>query len=392
MYNYVRAGGRNEYPGITGLSHFFEHMMFLGTESLEPGEFDRTMEAAGGANNAYTSKDLTVYQDWFPRSALEVIFEIEADRLENLQIYEEAVNAERQVVYSERRSGVDDNNWSKLYEQMNATAFVAHPYQFPVIGWPSDIENWTIEDLSDYYRTYYAPNNRTMIFTGDVTPEEIFELSEEWFGPIPAQDEPPPIRTVEPEQPGTRRIEVLANAQTPLLHVAFHAGSAADPETLPLNLLLNILVGGESARLHRMLVEDEELVLDVGAFQYEGFDPGLMYFYLTLPPGGDAAVVEQRLLEELQRVASEGVTEAELAKARNIVLADFWRGLSTIDGKASALGRYEVFLGDYELLFQAPAQTESVTVDDIKQAAAIFNETNMTVGVLRQRPEEGAEE
>jgi zinc protease len=392
MYNFVRAGGRNEYPGITGLSHFFEHMMFLGTESLEPGEFDRTMEAAGGANNAYTSSDVTVYQDWFPRSALEVIFEIEADRLENLQIYEEAVNAERQVVYSERRSGVDDNNFFKLYEQMNATAYVAHPYQFPVIGWPSDIENWTIEDLSNYYRTYYAPNNRTMIFTGDVTPEEIFELSEEYFAPIPAQDEPPPIRTIEPEQQGTRRVEVLAAAQTPLLHVAFHAGSATDPATLPLNLLLNILVGGESSRLHRTLVEDEELVLDVNGFQDEGFDPGLAYFYLTLPPGGDVELVERRLLAELQRVAAEGVTEAELSKARNIVLADFWRGLSTINGKASALGQYEVFLGNYELLFEVPAKTEEVSVADIKAAAEIFSAENMTVGVLQQAPAEGVQE
>lgn len=392
MYNYVRAGGRNEYPGITGLSHFFEHMMFLGTESMEPGEFDRTMEAAGGANNAYTSSDVTVYQDWFPRSALEVIFEIEADRLENLQIYEEAVNAERQVVYSERRTSVDDNNFFKLYEQMNATAYVAHPYQFPVIGWPSDIENWTIEDLRDYYVTYYAPNNRTMIFTGDVTPEEVFELSEEYFAPIPAQAEPPPIRTVEPEQQGTRRVEVLAAAQTPLLHIAFHAGSATDPETLPLSLLLNILVGGESSRLHRTLVEEEELALDVNGFQDEGFDPGLAYFYLTLPPGGDVERVERRLLEELQKVATEGVSEAELTKARNIVLADFWRGLATINGKASALGQYEVFLGDYELLFDVPAQTESVTVGDLQAAAAIFRAENMTVGVLRPAPGDGADE
>ena len=278
MYNYVRAGGRNEYPGITGLSHFFEHMMFLGTEKMEPGEFDSTMEAAGGANNAYTSSDLTVYQDWFPRSALEVIFEIEADRLENLQTYAESVEAERQVVHSERRSSVDDNNFRKLYEQMNATAFIAHPYQFPVIGWPSDIDAWTEDDLADFYRTYYAPNNLTMVFAGDITATEIFELADRHFGSIPSQEPPPPVRTVEPEQKGTRRIEVLAPAQTPLLHMAFHAGSATDPMTAPLNLLLNILVGGESSRLHRALVEDEQIALNVGGFQYEGFDPGLAYF------------------------------------------------------------------------------------------------------------------
>lgn len=387
MYNYVRAGGRNEYPGITGLSHFFEHMMFLGTESMEPGEFDSTMEAAGGSNNAYTSSDLTVYQDWFPRSALDVIFEIEADRLENLQIYAEAVAAERKVVFSERRSRVDDDNFFKLYEQMNATAYVAHPYQFPVIGWPSDIESWTEDDLRDYYRTYYAPNNRTMIFTGDVTAEEIFRLSEKHFAPIPAQEPPPPIRTVEPEQQGARRISINAAAQTPLLHMAFHAGNATDPNTDPLSLLLNILVAGESSRLHRILVEDEEIVLNVNGFQDEGFDPGLAYFYLTLPPGGDAALVERRMLEELQRVIDEGVTEAELAKAKNIVMADFWRSLSTINGKASALGRFEVFAGDYELLFSQPEKMAAISVDDLQAAASIFRADNMTVGVLQEAGE-----
>jgi zinc protease len=388
LYNFVRAGGRNEYPGMTGISHFFEHMMFLGTEKLEPGEFDRTMEAAGGSNNAYTSNDLTVYQDRFPRSALDVIFEIEADRLQNLRTYADAVEAERQVVFSERRSRVDDSNFFKLYEQIRATAFIAHPYQFPVIGWPSDIESWTEQDLASWYQTYYAPNNLTMIFTGDVTPEEIFRLSEEYFAPIPAQDPPPPVRTIEPEQQGARRVSLQVPAQTPLLHIAFHAGSATDPETPPLNLLLNILVGGDSSRLHRALVEDEELVLDVNGFQDEGFDPGLVYFYLTLPPGGDAVVVERRLLEELRRVIDDGVTDAELTKARNIVLADFWRGLAAIDGMARALGNYEVFLGDYESLFTLPDEIEAITIGEIQDVAAkVFRIENMTVGVLQEAEE-----
>ena len=141
MYNFVRAGGRNEYPGITGLSHFFEHMMFNGTATLEPGEFDRIMEAAGGSNNAYTSSDLTVYQNWFPRAALETIIELEAERLQNLEIDPDVVESERDVVSSERRLRVENDNDGRLYEQMMAAAFIAHPYQFPVIGWPSDIEN-----------------------------------------------------------------------------------------------------------------------------------------------------------------------------------------------------------------------------------------------------------
>ncbi|MDH3351686.1 MAG: insulinase family protein [Gammaproteobacteria bacterium] len=392
LYNFVRAGGRNEYPGITGLSHFFEHMMFLGTSNREPGEFDRTMEAAGGANNAYTSEDVTVYQDWFPRSALETIFDLEGDRLQNLTTVAEVVNSEREVVYSERRSSIDNNNFWKLAEQVQATAFVAHPYQFPVIGWPSDIEAWTENDLINYYRTYYAPNNRTVIVSGDVTSKEIFKLADKFFASTPAQEPPPPVRTIEPEQLGVRRVLVEAAAQTPLLHMAFHAASATDPETLPMSLLLNILTEGESSRLHRLLVEDEGLALSIGAYQSEGFDPGLAYFYLTLPPGADPVVAEARVLEELLRVGTEGVTEAELAKARNIILAQFWRELATIDGKAAALGRFEVFYGNYEMLFDLPANLEAVTAEQLRDVAArVFHANNMTVGVLRAPPEESTQ-
>ena len=384
MYTFVRAGSRNEYPGITGVSHFFEHMMFLGTEKRAPGEFDTTMEAAGGNNNAYTSSDVTVYLDWFPRSALETVFELEGDRFESLAIVPEVFESERNVVSSERRSVVDNDNFSKLNEQVQATAYVAHPYQFPIIGWPSDIESWAEDDLVNYYRTYYAPNNRTVVVAGDVTPEEIFELAEEYFAPALAQESPPPIRMVEPEQLGPRRLVVEASAQTPMLHLAFHAASAAAPETLSMKLLLNILVGGESSRLHQLLVEKEGLAISVNGYQDEGFDPGLAYFYLTLPPGGDPAELERRMLNELTRVAEEGVTDAELNKARNIVLAGFWRELATIDGKASALGNYAVFHGNYEKLFRLPVDIEAITTEDLRAIAAqIFRVNNMTAGVLR---------
>ena len=383
LYYFVRAGSRNEYPGITGLSHFFEHMMFNGTEDLEPGEFDRIMEAAGGQNNAFTSNDVTVYQDWFPRSALETIFEIESERLQNLEFEPEAIENERGVISSERHTRVDNNNASKLLEQVRATAYVAHPYQFPVIGWPSDIESWTQEDLEAFYRTYYAPNNITMVVVGDVTPEEIFELAEDYLEDIPAQDPPEPVRTVEPEQQGERRVVVETPAQTPMLHVAFHAGRAADPETLAMGLLLSILVDGDSSRLHRLFVEEEQLAIAVGGLQFEGFDPGLVYFYATLPPGGDIALLEQRLFEELARIAADGVDESELTKARNIALADFWRGMATINGKAAALGEAAVFHGSYERAFELAQQIEAVSGDDLKAAAAdVFRRSNATIGAL----------
>ncbi|MBT8106840.1 MAG: insulinase family protein [Gammaproteobacteria bacterium] len=389
MYTFVGAGGRNEYPGITGLSHFFEHMMFLGTENLEPGEFDRLMEAAGGANNAYTTNDVTVYTDWFPRSALETMFELEADRFQNLQTYSDVVESEREVVYSERRLRVDNNNDWKLMEQVFATAFVAHPYQFPVIGWPSDIEQWTDQDLENFYRTYYAPNNLTMVLVGDVTTEEAFRLAEKHFGPIPTQEPPPPVRTIEPEQMGARRVIVETAAQAPLLHMAFHATAASDPRSLHLTLLTSILTGGESSRLHRLLVEEKQLALSVDSWWGAWIDPGLVYFFLTLPPGGDLELVEQHMLEELRRVAENGVTDAELQKARNIVASDIYRQLATIRGKADAIGEYEVFYGDYEALFHVAARIENVSAEQLREtAAAVFDEGNMTVGVLLAPPEE----
>ena len=392
MYYFVRAGGRNEYPGITGIAHFFEHMMFNGTKSRPQGEFDRTMEAAGGANNAGTSNDITVYMDWFPRSALETIFELEADRLMNLAIDPDVVETERGAVYSERRLRVDNDNEGRLFEQMMATAYVAHPYQNPVIGWPSDIENWTQQDLEAFFKTYYAPNNITMVFVGDITPEEIYLLADQYLSAIPRQHPPPEITTVEPEQQGARRLVIEADAQSPLLHVAFHAGATGDPETLHMDLLLAILADGDSSRLHRALVEEEQLAISVGGMQTDGFDPGLVYFYMTLPPGGDVAVAEARLLAELERIVKDGVTTAELQKARNLRIASFWRGLQTINGKASSLGSFEVFTGDHENLFAIPERLTAITPTELQAVAAkVFRTNNMTVGTLRS-PTQGAAE
>jgi zinc protease len=392
LYYFVRAGGRNEYPGITGLSHFFEHMMFKGTEDLDPGEFGRIMEAAGGQNNAYTSNDVTVYQDWFPRSALETVFELEAERLQNLAFDPDAVESERGVIISERRTTVDNNNISRLLEQVRATAYIAHPYQFPVIGWPSDIASWTIGDLESFYRTYYAPNNITMVVAGDVTPGEILDLAEEYLEDLPAQEPPAEVRTAEPPQQGERRVVIEVDAQTPMLHIAFHASRAADPETLAMNLLLGILVDGDSSRLHRVLVEEERLAIAIGGFQFEGFDPGLVYFYATLPPGGDLARLEARIIAELERVAAEGVSEDELAKARNMALADYWRSMATISGKAAGLGEAAVFRGGYEKLFDLPANIEAISTDDLRTVAvSVFQRDNATVGALYAPVVEGQE-
>jgi zinc protease len=392
MYTWYRVGSRNERPGITGISHFFEHMMFNGTKTRPPGEFDRVMEAAGGRNNAYTSADVTVYQNWFPSSVAGLVFDLEADRMRNLDFDAEKVESERGVVYSERRSSVDNDNFGTLIEQMQATAFVAHPYQIPTIGWPSDIESWKITDLQDYYHLYYAPNNAVIFVVGDVDPEAVFKLADQYLASIPAQPTPPAVTTKEPPQLGERRLRIEREAQTPLIAMAWHTAAASAREARVMEVLLAILGDGDSSRLYQRLVEKEQAAVDVGTQFAAGFDPGLAWVYAVVPPGGDVTRTETLIDEEIARLAQEGPTPTEITKARNQALVGFWHGLETISGKAQALGQYEVFHGDYRKLFSAPAEYESITVEEVKAAAAtVLRRENRTVGVLQPKAEPGAE-
>ncbi len=383
LYNWVRVGSRNEVPGITGLAHFFEHMMFNGTSTSAPGDFDKILEANGARNNAYTSSDVTVYQDWFPSASMQTVFELEADRLRNLSFDPKIIESERGVVHSERRLGVDDSHFGRLQEQVQATAFLAHPYGIPTIGWPSDIESWSLDDLKTFYKTYYAPNNVTMVLVGDFDPKTVIELARKNFESIAPQPEPEPIRTKEPEQTGERRVSIVAEAQTPLLQFAYHGIAGADPRKPALELLARILTDGDASRLHRVLVEEQKLAISADSYIEAGFDPGIVWFMLSLPAGGDLARAEAVFGSQIDKVISSGVTEMELDRARNQALADFWRGLTTINGKAQALGTYAVLQGGHERLFDAPKAYERVTREDIQKVATeLLKPTNRTVGIL----------
>ena len=387
LYNWVRVGSRNEVPGITGLAHFFEHMMFNGTAKRTPGEFDRLMEAQGGSNNAFTSDDVTVYQDWFPRTALDLVFDLEADRLANLSFDPAVIESERGVVYSERRLRTEDANDGFLAEQVQATAFVAHPYQIPTVGWPADIQGWKIEDLQKFYKTNYAPNNCTLIMVGDFSAAEGFALAKKYLEPIPRQEPPPPVRTTEPEQLGEKRVFVQRDAQTPLLMYGYKAPAANDPQGPAINLLLSVLTEGNSSRLHRLLVEEKKLAIEVNGYFSEGFDPGLTWFQLTMPEGVKVADAEKALDDALDQVVSQGVTDAELARAKNLYASTFWKQIATINGKAMLLGQFDVFEGDYKKLFDSPAAFDKVTREDVQKAAALVLQKNhRTLGVLETKP------
>jgi zinc protease len=389
LYIFYRIGSRNERPGTTGLSHFFEHMMFNGAKRYGPGELDKAMEANGGSNNAYTSQNVTVYQDWFPRTAMPLIFDIEADRIQNLSFDPKKIESERGVVASERRLSVDNDNGGLLDEQLWATAFIAHPYQWPVVGWMSDIEHWTIDDLKHHFEMGYSPSNAIMVVVGDVTPEEVFQLCEKTIEPIPSHSPPPPVTTVEPLQLGERRLVVHKPAELPLLMIGYHLPQTNHPDFYATNILRTILFQGESSRMYQRLVDKDQIALDVSSSVQPAFDPTLGIIVAQPKQGGDPEKCEKAIYEELERAKTTIITDQELEKAKNIRLMEFYHQMRTINGRANTIGTYEVFSGDYKKLFDAAKNYAAVTKEDVQRVAkAYFGANNRTVATLLPENEE----
>lgn len=388
MFIFWKVGSRNEYPGITGLSHFFEHMMFNGAKKYGPKEFDRVMEAHGGSNNAYTSENVTVYTNFFPAEALEKIFELEADRIGALALDDKMVESERGVVLSERNTGLENDNWNLLEEQLKGVAFQAHPYRWSVIGYESDIKNWTKADLQKYFETYYAPNNGVAVFVGDVRLAEVKALAQKYFEPIPAHNPPRPVHTVEPEQMGEKRLWVQKAVSTPHLMIAYHVPETKSADYYALELLDKILSEGRSSRLYHALVDEKQLAVEISTALPMAFDPNLFYIFSVCSETVDETTLENAIYAEIEKIIQEGVSENELQKVKNRQLVNFYRQMETIDGKANTLGTYELFFGDYHKLFEAPAEYGKVTPEDIRRVAKSYlKKSNRTVGILKNLEE-----
>ena len=388
MYFFYKVGSRNEHPGATGVSHFFEHMMFNGAKKYGPKEFDRNMEKNGGSNNAYTSNDVTVYTDWFPTSALDLMFDMEADRIADLAFDPKMIQSERGVVYSERRTSVDNNNAGLLSEVAEAAAFEAHPYHWPVVGWPSDIEAWTMDDLKSHWSMGYAPNNCVMVIVGDVKFDNVMALSKKFLEPIARREPPPPVRTKEPDQLGERRVVLSKPAQLPIQMVLYHIPDARDPDIPALDVISTILSGGQSSRLYKRLV-DSQLAISAGGGPRQALDPTIFAFNIRPRTGVDPAATEKVLYEELAKLQNELVPDTELRKAKNQQLAGFYRRLKTIENRANLLGTYEVFQGDYSKAFTEDKRVEAVSAADIQRVAKkYFTPKNRTVATLiPEKPE-----
>lgn len=389
MYLFYKVGSRNEYQGITGLSHFFEHMMFNGAKKYGPKMFDQTMEFNGGANNAYTREDVTVYTNWFPSSATEVIFDLEGDRISSLSIDPKMVESERGVVISERSTGLENSPWQLLFQTAQGIAFLEHPYHWPVIGYEDDMKNWKQTDLERYFKTYYAPNNCVTVISGNVKFDEIKKLAEKYIEPIPSQPAPPAINIVEPPQTGERRVMMQKDVATPYLGIGWHVPNAKHEDYYSLSILSDILTSGRSSRLYSSLVDKQQLATQIFTNFGESFDPTLFIIAAVTARNVNEAHLEKAIYEELEKIKKDGITETELQKIKNQKLMEFYGQVETINGKSNNIGTYEVFFGDYKKMFDAPAAFNKVTADDIKRVAAkYFTKINRTVGILKSNTEE----
>ena len=369
LYGFFRVGSRNERPGITGISHLFEHMMFNGSKKYGPKEFDRRLEAAGGTSNAYTSHDLTAYHEDFASEALPLVLDLEADRMASLIIDDSSLAREREVVKEERRFRTDNDIDGMMDEALGALAFLAHPYRWPVIGWMSDIEAITRQDCERYFRSYYAPSNCTLVLVGDFEADAAMREIERLYGGIAPGEPLPAVTTGEPRQKGARRAEIRYPSQAAALLAGFRGPSGRDPDSLVLDLIETALSSGEGARLKRALVYEQELCVDSHVYYGWRMDPGLFEISLKLNPGVDPQRAESSLWAELSRLSDEQISERELERAKNLVRNQLLRALSTTNGRAHTIGQMEVMLGTWRAMLDLPDRYASITAADVQRVA-----------------------
>ena len=380
---WYRVGGRNEKDGKSGLAHFLEHMMFKGTPSTGPEEYSRIIAKNGGRSNAFTSSDMTVYFATMSREKIGIELDLEADRMANALLGEQYFEPEKKVIQEERRLRTDDNPGSALSEVTGAVAFMVHPYRRPVVGWMEDIEKLTRQDLVDFYKLYYAPNNAFVVVVGDFSTDEILPKIRNAFGKIARDADAPKVSVQEPEQQGERRVILKKEAELPFLLMFYHAPNLQSADSFALDVISVVLAGGRSARLYHELVYEKRMVRGVDAdYSRVSVDP--MGFSITaqLLPGIQPANVEREIYGSLEKIKSELITERELQKAKNQIEAAFIFDQDSIFGQAMKLGYYEI-TGGWRQLDTYLDGIRKVTREDIRRVARQYLDGDRrTVGTL----------
>ena len=392
---WYRIGSMDEVDGASGVAHVLEHMMFKGTPSIGPGEFNKLVAAAGGRDNAFTSRDYTAYFQQVPNEKLAEMMRLEADRMRHLNVDPKEFAQEIKVVMEERRMRTDDNPQSKLFEQMNAVAFQAHPYRRPIIGWMNDLETMTAADAKAWYDTWYVPNNAFVVIVGDVDHKEVFALAEKYYGQLEGRPLPARKPQVEPAQDGTRRVNVKAPAELPVLIMGYKAPVLRDidkdSDPYALQMLAAILDGHDAARLTKKLVREDKVALSVGIdYDATGRGPGMIYLHGSPSAGRTVADLETALRAEIARIQKDGVSEPELKRARaQLVAAEVYK-LDSMFGQAMEIGQIESAGLPYQKLDRMLEKLQKVSAAEVQAAAKkYFSDDTLTIGVLEPQPLDG---
>ena len=387
VQTWYRVGSRNEARGATGIAHFLEHLMFRGTARYGPGEFARLVERNGGQDNAFTSQDVTSYYVNLAADRLDLVLDLEADRMHNLLLDAKIIASEREVVIEERRTRTEDDPGGALGEEVSAIAFRAHPYGQPIIGWPTDLTRITPEEIRAFYRTYYVPNNALLVMVGDFKASEVLAKVRAKFGALPRGAEPPPVLAVEPPQSSERRLTVRRPAELPIVYLGYPVPNQKSPVAAALELLSVILSGGRTSRLYRDLVHERQLALEAGGdYSYFSLDPNLFWFWATPLPGQPAETLEKELLGHMERLKREPVSDLELTRAKNQIESAFVFQEDSIHRRASLLARFEL-IGGYARRDDYLASIRAVSAADLQRvAAAYFQDDKKNVGILLPRP------
>jgi zinc protease len=374
MQLWYHVGSKDEREGRTGFAHLFEHMMFKGSRNVAPEAHTSYIASVGGQSNAYTTEDTTVFWQTVPQQYLPLILWLEADRLASLRVEEAAFRMEREVVKEERRQRVDNQPYGRLSEIIYDHAFTTHPYRHPVIGSIEDLEAASIEDVREFHRMYYRPDNLTMVLAGDFDPAVAKSLIEQYFARIPNPDQPLTRNIpVEPPQTAEKRVTVTDDVPLPAVVVAHHITYDGHPDSYPLHIAAKVLSDGQSSRIYQRLVYKERMALSAFGTAHLIEHPNLFYAVAIVAPGRTPQEVEKALIEELQQLVEKPITERELQRAKNQFARDYVIGRQTVQQKASALAHAVVLhKGDIGTADDEFEIFQNITLDDVQRVAKTY--------------------
>jgi zinc protease len=378
---WYHVGSKNEKPGRTGFAHLFEHLMFKGSKNVQPEEHTSVIASIGGQSNAYTEEDATVFWETVPAQYLPLALWLEADRMATLRINKETFTSEREVVKEERRMRIDNQPYGTLNEILYDHAFTTHPYKHPVIGSMSDLEAASVDDVRDFYETYYVPENATLVLVGDFDTAQARQLVAQYLGRVPKAARPVP-RDIpkEPPQTAERRVTVQAPWPLPAVVVAYHVTYDGHPDSYPLHIASKILTDGESSRIYRKLVYEKQIA--VAAFGQANLieDPNLFFCVAIVQPGHTPEEAADALIAELDRLKSEPVSDHELQRSKNQFARDYILGRESDQQKALQLGHAVVIHNDIATADGEFDIFQGITAADVQRVArTYFTPENRTV-------------